>query len=149
MALRRVQLRSNLEVGVGEDRSGRAKVFDFGEARHELGPGDAALLVDELDGRALAVVGHAVAHQHVELVVVVLNGQHHRHRLADLDQTRHLAGPRALANLRSVSSVSAPCPTCLDAESLDVPESASSSRRCRRQSRRGRRRACRRGTAGT
>ena len=88
-----------LEMGVREDGSGGAKVFDLGESGHEFGSSDAALLVHQLDGRPLAVVGHAVADEHVEFAVVVLDGQHHGHRLADLDQTRHFAGPRSLAHL--------------------------------------------------
>jgi hypothetical protein len=88
-----------LEVGVGQDGSASAEVFDLGEARHELGASDATLLVDQLDGGALAVVRHAVAHQHVELAVVVFDGQHHRHGLADLDEAGDLAGPGTFAHL--------------------------------------------------
>ena len=117
---------SYLEVCVGEHVGGGVKVLELLEGGHDLGPGDAALLVDELDGRALPVVRHAVphlsgvalvpgvhryyhlyfgiksiAHHHVELVLVVLDAQHHRHRLADLDDASHLVGVRALAHLDS------------------------------------------------
>ena len=61
-----------LEVGVGDDGGGGAEVLDLLEARHDLGARDAADLVDELHGVLLAVVRHAVPHQHVELVLVVL-----------------------------------------------------------------------------
>ena len=44
-------------------------------------------------------MGHAVAHQHVELLLVVLDGQHHGHCLADLDEAGHLAGPGSLSDL--------------------------------------------------
>ena len=40
---------------------------------------------------------------HVELVLVVLDAQDHGHRLADLDDARHLAGVRSFANLRRIS----------------------------------------------
>ncbi len=86
-------------MSVREDGSGRAKVLDLGEPRHELGSGDAASLVNELDGRPFAVVGHAVADEHVEFAVVVLDGQHHRHRLTDLDQSRHFGSPGSLSDL--------------------------------------------------
>ena len=86
---------------VGEDRSGGSKVFDLGEARHEFGSCDAAALVHQLDGCPFAVVGHAVAHQHVEFTVIVFDGQHHGHRLTDLDQTRHLRRPRTFTHLQS------------------------------------------------
>ena len=88
-----------LEVCVGEDVGGGVKVLELLEGGHDLWPRDAALLVDELDGRALPVVRHAVAHHHVELVLVVLDAQHHRHRLADLDDASHLVGVRALPYL--------------------------------------------------
>ena len=86
-------------MSVGQDGGGRAKVLDLGEARHELGSGDATSLVDQLDGRPFAVVGHAVAHEHVEFAVVVLDGQHHGHRLTDFDQSGHFGSPRSFANL--------------------------------------------------
>ena len=90
---------SYLEVGIGEYVGSGVKVLELLEGRHDLGPGDAALLVDELDGRALSVVRHAVAHHHVELVLVVLDAEHHRHRLPDLDDARHLVGVRTLPHL--------------------------------------------------
>ena len=62
-------------------------------------PDDTSLLVDQLDWRALAVVRHTVAHHHVELALVVLHSQHHRHRLPDFDNTAHLTGIGALPNL--------------------------------------------------
>ena len=61
-----------LEVGVADDGGGAAEVLDLLELAHDLGPGDAAELVHQLDGGALAVVRHAVADQHVELVLVIL-----------------------------------------------------------------------------
>ena len=57
---------------VREDGCGGAEILDLGESRHELGPCDATSLVDQLDGRPFAVVGHAVADEHVEFAVVVL-----------------------------------------------------------------------------
>ena len=88
-----------LEVRVAEHVCRGVKVLDFLERRHDLGPGHASLLVHELDGGALAVVGHAVAHHHVKLVLVVLDAQDHGHRLADLDDVGDLGGVGALADL--------------------------------------------------
>ena len=88
-----------LEVGVGENAGAGTKVLDLGELGHELGPGDAALLVHQLDGGALAVMSHAVADQHVELLLVVLDGEDHGHSLADLDEAANLGGPGSLADL--------------------------------------------------
>lgn len=88
-----------LEVGIGQDRSRSTKVLDLGEPGHELGPGDASSLVNQLNGGTFAVMGHAVANEHVELVVVVLDGQDHGHSLADLDQARDFGSPGSLANL--------------------------------------------------
>lgn len=88
-----------LEVGVREDRCGRTEILDFRESGHEFRPCDAASLVDQLDGSPFAVVGHAVAYEHVEFAVVILDGQDHGHRLADLDQAGHFRSPRALADL--------------------------------------------------
>lgn len=88
-----------LEVGVRHDGRGLAKVAHLLEARHDLGPSNAAELVDELDGGAEAVVSDAVAHEHVELVLVVFDGEHHGHRLADLDDAGHFGSPRTFADL--------------------------------------------------
>jgi hypothetical protein len=66
-------------------------------------PDDATLLVHELDRSALTVVRHTVAHHHVELALVVLDPQHHRHRLPDLDDPAHLAGVRTFAHLHAMS----------------------------------------------
>ncbi len=41
----------------------------------------------------------AVPDHHVELVLVVLDAEHHGHGLADLDDARHLRGVRALPDL--------------------------------------------------
>ena len=79
-----------LEVGVGDDIGRRSKVLDLVELGHDLRPDDAAELVDQLDGGPLAVVSHAVADDHVELVFFVLDAQHHRHRLTDLDDAADL-----------------------------------------------------------
>ena len=62
-----------LEVCVADHAGAGAKVLDLLEPGHDLGPGDAAQLVHQLDGGALPVVRHAVTHQHVELVLVVLS----------------------------------------------------------------------------
>ena len=42
---------------------------------------------------------HTVPDHHVKLVLVILNPQHHRHSLADLHNSGHLAGVGTLANL--------------------------------------------------
>lgn len=44
-------------------------------------------------------MGDAVADEHVELVLVVLDGEDHGHGLSDLDDPAHFARPRALAHL--------------------------------------------------
>ena len=44
-------------------------------------------------------MGHAVAHQHVELLLVVLDSQDHGHGLSDLDKAGHLTGPGSLSDL--------------------------------------------------
>lgn len=88
-----------LEVGVAQDGGAGAEVLDLVELGHELGPGHTAGLVHQLDGSALAIVSHAVSDQHVELLLVVLDSQDHRHGLSDLDQAGHLAGPGTLADL--------------------------------------------------
>ena len=88
-----------LEVSVREDGSGSSEILDLGELGHELGSGDASLLVDELNGSALAVMSHAVADEHVELVVVILDGQNHGHRLANLDKAGNLGSPGSLSDL--------------------------------------------------
>lgn len=90
---------TNLEMGVGENGSGRAKVFNFGETGHEFGSGDATALVDQLNGRPFPVVSHAITDEHVEFAVIILDGQDHRHRLTDFDQTGHFRRPRTFADL--------------------------------------------------
>lgn len=97
--LHRVGELEGLEVGVRQHGGGGAEVLDLGEPGHQLGPGDASPLVHQLNGSPLPVVRHTIPHQHVELGVVVLDGQDHGHRLADLHQARHLGGPRTLAHL--------------------------------------------------
>lgn len=63
-----------LEVGERHDGRGRPEVLDLLELVHDLRPDDATVMVDQLYGRPLSVVRHAVAHQHVELVLLVLDG---------------------------------------------------------------------------
>jgi hypothetical protein len=46
-------------------------------------------------------MGHAVPDEHVELVVIVLDGENHCHRLTDLDESRNFRGPRSLSNLNA------------------------------------------------
>lgn len=93
--LHRVGELERLEVCVGQHGGRRAEVLDLGEAAHQLGPRDAAALVHQLDRAPLAVVRETVPHQHVELVLLVLDRQHHGHGLADLYDSCHLASPRA------------------------------------------------------
>lgn len=88
-----------LEVGVRDDWSGLAEIADLLETGHDLWPCNATILIDQLDGSAETVVGNAVADQHVELVLVVLDGEYHRHGLTDLDDAAHFAGPRTFAHL--------------------------------------------------
>ena len=96
---------TDLEISVGDDGGGLSEIADLLEAAHDLGSADAAELVDQLDRCPDAVVGHAVAHQHVELVLLVFDGQHHRHRLADLDDSAHFRSPWSFADLIKVESI--------------------------------------------
>ncbi len=89
----------SLEVGVRDDVGRRSEVFNFVKFGHDLRTNDAAELVDELDGRPLAVVRDAVPDDHVELVLLVLDAEHHGHRLTDLDDPAHLARPGSFAGL--------------------------------------------------
>lgn len=57
-------------------------------------------MVDELDGGTLTVVSETVSNHHVELVVVVFNGEDHGHGLADFDKAGHFGGPGSFSNLR-------------------------------------------------
>ena len=84
---------------VREDRCGGSKVFNLGEARHEFRPSDATLLIDQLNGRPLAIVSHTIAHQHVEFAIIILDGKDHGHGLTDFDQSTHFASPRAFTHL--------------------------------------------------
>ena len=88
-----------LEMGVGQDGSGRAKILDFSETGHEFGSGDASSLVHQLNGRPFTVVGHTITNQHVEFAVIVFNGQDHGHRLTDFDQPGDFGSPRTFADL--------------------------------------------------
>ena len=88
-----------LEVGVGQDGGTGTKVLNLGELGHELGSGDAALLVNQLNGSTFSVVSHAVTDQHVELLIVVLDGQDHGHGLTDLHKARNFRGPWTFSDL--------------------------------------------------
>lgn len=88
-----------LEVGEADDGRRRPEVFNLLELAHNLWSHDASVLVDELDRRALSIMRHAVSHKHVELVLVVLDGQNHRHRLSDLHNSADFRCPWAFADL--------------------------------------------------
>ena len=88
-----------LEVSVGHNWCRGTKVLDLLELGHYLGPGDAAQLIHQLDGCPLAIMSHTVPHQHVKLVLIILDAHDHGHGLTNLDYTRHLTGPGTLANL--------------------------------------------------
>merc|ERR1719507_2346928 len=88
-----------LEVCVGEHIGSRVKVFHFLERTHDLLSDHTALLINQLDWSSLSVVRNTVPHHHVKLVLVVLNPEHHGHRLSDLHDPAHLACIRTLANL--------------------------------------------------
>ena len=110
---------SNLEVGVLEDIGGCVKVLDLLERAHDLLPDHAALLIHQLYGGSLSIMGHTVphlnkslliahcddhsfTHHHVELVLVILHTEHHGHGLANLDNAAHLTGIGALTNLQQI-----------------------------------------------
>ena len=44
-------------------------------------------------------MGDTVADQHVEFVLVVFDGQHHRHGLSNLNNAADFGSPRSLADL--------------------------------------------------
>jgi len=88
-----------LEVRERYDGCRWAEVFDLLELAHDLGAHYTAVLIHQLNGSPLSVVCHAVAHQHIELALVVLDGQHHGHRLSYLHNARHFRGPGSLADL--------------------------------------------------
>ena len=108
---------SNLKVGVLEDVGGGVKVLDLLEGAHNLLPDHAALLIHQLYGRPLAIMGHtvphlntslllivhcddhSVTHHHVKLILVILHTEHHGHGLSNLDDAAHLTGIGALTNL--------------------------------------------------
>ena len=88
-----------LEVGVGDDGSRLSEIADLLEPAHDFRSGNAAELVHQLDGGADAVVGHAVADQHVEFILLVFDSQDHRHRLTDFHDAAHFRSPRTFAHL--------------------------------------------------
>jgi len=88
-----------LEVRERYDGCRWAEVFDFLELAHDLGAHYTTVLIHQLNGSPLSVVCHTVAHQHIELAFVVLDGQHHGHRLSYLHNARHFRGPGPLADL--------------------------------------------------
>jgi len=95
----RVRELERLEVRVRQHGRACAEVLDLGKPGHEFAAGHATLLVHQLDGCPFSIVSHAVAHEHVELGVVVLDGQHHGHGLSDLHQPGDFGSPRSLADL--------------------------------------------------
>lgn len=85
--LHRIGEFEGLEMSIRQDGSTGAKVLDLAELGHEFGSGNAALLIHQLDGSAFAVMSHAVTDEHVEFLVVVLDGQDHGHGLTDFDES--------------------------------------------------------------
>ena len=55
---------SYLEVGILEDIGSGVKVLDLLEGTHDLLPDHTALLIHQLDGGPLAIMGHTVPHLH-------------------------------------------------------------------------------------
>ena len=64
---------SNLEVGVLEDIGGGVKVLDLLEGTHDLLPDHAALLIHQLYGGPLAIMGHTVPHLQTSLLVLIVH----------------------------------------------------------------------------
>ena len=100
MNLHAIRELEGLEVGVGQDGSTGTKVLNLRELGHELGSGDTALLVNQLNGSAFSIVSHAVTDQHVKLLIIVLDGQDHGHGLTDLHKARNFRGPWTFADLK-------------------------------------------------
>jgi hypothetical protein len=57
------------------------------------------MLINQLNWRPLAIVSNTVPDQHIEFVLVVLDGQHHGHSLSDLYDARNFRSPWTLAYL--------------------------------------------------
>ena len=112
---------SNLEVSVLEDIGGCVKVLDLLEGTHDLLSDHAALLVHQLDGSPLTIMGHTVphlnksllvliahcddhsfTHHHVELVLVILDSKHHGHSLTNLHNSTHFTSIGAFSNLEKI-----------------------------------------------
>ena len=67
--------------------------------RHNLWPDDTSILINKLNRSTLSIMRHAISHQHIELVLVILDREYHRHCLSDLNNSRHFGSPRSLTNL--------------------------------------------------
>ena len=65
---------SNLEVGILKDIGGGVKVLDLLEGTHDLLPDHTALLVNQLDGGPLAIMGHTVPHLHKSSCLFIICG---------------------------------------------------------------------------
>lgn len=99
MDVHRIGELESLEVRERHDRCGWSKVLDLLEFAHNLRPHDASVLINQLNWRTLTIVSNAVTDQHIELVLVVLDGQHHSHGLTDFHDTRNFRSPRTLTDL--------------------------------------------------
>lgn len=97
--IHRVGELEGLEVRKANDRRRRSKVFNLLEFTHNLWSHNAAMLVDKLNWRSFSIVSHAISHQHIELVFIVFDCQHHRHCLTNLYNSADLRSPRTFADL--------------------------------------------------
>lgn len=97
--LHRIRELECLEVSIRQHRRACPEVLDLRKPRHQLRSRHTSTLIHQLNRSSLTIVSHAVSHQHIKLAVVVLDGQHHRHRLADLYQSGHLRSPWSLSDL--------------------------------------------------
>lgn len=69
-----VEFQIYLEVGVRYDGCGLSKVADLLEPGHDLWTCNATVLIHQLDGSSETVMGHTVSDEHVEFILVILDG---------------------------------------------------------------------------
>ena len=57
------------------------------------------MLIDELNWRTFSIMCNAISHQHIEFVFIILDRQHHCHRLTDLHNAADFRGPWTFSDL--------------------------------------------------
>ena len=62
----------SLEICIAYNWSWGAKVFDFLEFWHYFWSGDTSKFIHKLNWSSFSIMSHAISHQHVKLVLVIL-----------------------------------------------------------------------------